>query len=87
MTKIVDCENTNRNNMKRGKLKKLSLDKVKIAQLNNTHAIWGGSIPTTSTEIPTITELTGTHTKTCDDIGTHTSTKTGAGSSISICME
>ncbi|SEM10711.1 hypothetical protein SAMN04487910_4118 [Aquimarina amphilecti] len=73
--------------MKRGKLKKLSLDKIKIAKLNNAQAIMGGSIHPTSTDIPTITELTGTHTKICDDIGTHTSTKTVPLSSVAICVE
>ncbi|WP_299251350.1 class I lanthipeptide [uncultured Aquimarina sp.] len=67
--------------MKKKGVKKLSLDKIKIAQLNNPQAIIGGSIIPTQENIPSIT-----CTKYTEDRKTSNSTKTLPASDSANCM-
>ncbi|GAA0719115.1 hypothetical protein GCM10009430_17810 [Aquimarina litoralis] len=70
--------------MKKGKSKRLSLDKIKIAQLNHIQNIKGGFNPNTATNISTIIDNNTTTSKNCEL--TSLSTKTVPVSNTRNCI-
>lgn len=62
--------------MKKEKLKRLSLDRIRIAQLNPLHRIRGGFNPNTATNQSTLIDNCTETASKKDCMLTHTSTKT-----------